>query len=78
MLFHKAVKPFKLTDFDVSNDIVQKCLSHRYVMKVHKHNKHPSNNEQSSHEQPTIHSANEDAEVFDMDEFICTHSCNSL
>ena len=78
MLFHKTVKPFKLTDFDMGNDIVQKCLSHRYVMKVHKHNKHPSNNEQTSHEWPTIHSANQDAEVVYMDEFICTHCHNSL
>ena len=78
ILFHKTVKPFKLTDFDMGNDIVQKCLSHRYVMKVHKHKKHPSNNEQTSHEWPTIHSANQDAEVVYMDEFICTCCCNSL
>ena len=47
-------------------------------MKVHKHNEHPSDNELGSHEWPTIHSANEDAEVFYMDEFICTHCHNSL
>ena len=54
----------------MGNDIVQKCQPHRYVMKVHKHKKHPSNNEQTSHEWPTIHSANQDAEVVYMDEFI--------
>ena len=78
MLFCKTVKPFELTDFDMGNDIVQKCLSNRYVMKVHKHNKHPSNNEQTSHEWPTIHSANQDAEAVYMDEFICTCCHNSL
>ena len=62
----------------MTNDIVQKCLSHRYVMKVHKHKKHPSNNEQTSHEWPTIHSANQDAEVVYMDEFICICCWNSL
>ena len=63
MLFCKTVKPSKLTDFDVSNDIVQKCLLCRYVMKVHKHREHPRENEESSHEWPTIYSVNEDAEV---------------
>ena len=62
----------------MGKDIVKRCLSHRYVMKVHRHKKHPGNNEQTSHEWPTIHSANQDAEVAYMDEFICTCCHNSL
>ena len=30
MLFNKTVKPFNIREYDMNNDIVQKCLSHHY------------------------------------------------
>ena len=34
MLFSKTVKPFSLTDYDLTNDVVQKCLSHRLALRL--------------------------------------------
>ena len=36
ILFHKTVKPFKIVEYDMNNDIVQKCLSHCYRMTLQK------------------------------------------
>ena len=35
-LFHKTVKPFKIGECDMNNDIVPKCLSHHYRMTLQK------------------------------------------
>ena len=32
ILFHKTVKPLKIGEYDMNNDIVKKCLSHHYIM----------------------------------------------
>ena len=37
MLFHKTVQLFSTTDYDMSDETVKECLSHRYVMKLHRH-----------------------------------------
>ena len=36
IFFHKTVKPFKIGEYDMNNDIVQKCLSHCYRMTLQK------------------------------------------
>ena len=36
ILFHKTVKPFKIGEYDMNNDIVQKCLSHHFRMTLKK------------------------------------------
>ena len=36
ILFHKTVKPFNITEYDMNNDIMQKCLSHCYRMTLQK------------------------------------------
>ena len=36
VLFHKTVKPFKIGEYDMTNDIVQKCLFHYYRMTLQK------------------------------------------
>ena len=36
IFFHKTVKPFKITEHDINNDIVQKCLSYHYRMTLQK------------------------------------------
>ena len=37
MLFHKTVQQFHIEDYDISNETVKESLSHRYVMKLHRH-----------------------------------------
>ena len=36
ILFQKTVKPFKTGEYDMNNDIVQKCLSHCYRITLQK------------------------------------------
>ena len=40
MLSHKTVWLFHTTDYDMSDEIVKECLSHLYVMKLHRHTSH--------------------------------------
>ena len=37
MLFYKTVQLFHTTDYDMSDEIVKACLSHQYVMRLHRH-----------------------------------------
>ena len=37
MLFCKTVQQFHMEDYDISNETVKESLSHRYVMKLHRH-----------------------------------------
>ena len=36
ILFHKTIKPINIGEYDMNNDIVQKCLSHHYRMTLQK------------------------------------------
>ena len=40
MLFCKTVQQFNIKDYDMSNETVKECLSHWYVMKLHRHISH--------------------------------------
>ena len=40
MLFHKSVQLFNTPDYDMSDETVKECLSHQYVMKLHRHTSH--------------------------------------
>ena len=40
MLFWKTVQQFHIKDYDMSNETVKECLSHQYVMKLHRHTSH--------------------------------------
>ena len=40
MLFCKTVWLFNTTDYDTSDDTVKQCLSHQYVVKLHRHTCH--------------------------------------
>ena len=44
MLFHKTVQQFHMNDYDMSNETVKECLSHQYVMKLHRHTSHENDN----------------------------------
>ena len=71
MLFCKTVWLFHTTEYDMSDEIVKECLSHQYVMKLHRHTSH-ENDEMRTYEWPQcVQDAVEDDDIYDMDEFIC-------
>ena len=78
MLFHKTVQLFHTTQCDMSDERVKQCLSHGYVMKLHRHISQ-ENDEMRTHEWPQF--VQDDVEHDDidiMDEYICIHCKNSL
>ena len=78
MLFHKTVQLFHTTEYDMSDEIVKECLSHRYVMKLHRHTSN-ENDEMRTHEWPQfVQDDVEDDDIYVMDEFICIYCRNSL
>ena len=36
-IIYYFIKPFNITDYDMSNETIKECLSHQYVMKLHRH-----------------------------------------
>ena len=48
MLFHKPVQQFNIKDYNMSNQTVKECLSHSYVMKLHRHTSH-ENDDMTTH-----------------------------
>ena len=78
MLFHKTVQLFHTTQYDMSDETVKQCLSHQYVMKLHRHTSQ-ENDEMRTHEWPQfVQDDVEHDDIYIMDEFICTHCKNSL
>ena len=64
--------------YDMSDETVKQCLSHRYVMKLHRHTPQ-ENNEMRRHEWPQfVQHGLEYDDIYIMDEFICIHCKNSL
>ena len=51
ILFHKTVQLFHTTQYDMSDDTVKQCLSHQYIMKLHRHTSQ-ENDEMRTHEWP--------------------------
>ena len=78
MLFHKTVRLFHTTDYDMSDETVKQCLSHRYVMKLHRHTSQ-ENDEMRTHEWPQfVQDDVEHDDIYIMDEFICICCKNGL
>ena len=78
MLFHKTVQQFHMKDYDMSNETVKECLSHQYVMKLHRHTSHENDN-MTTHKWPQF--VPDDVEhdnIYVMNEFICICCRNSL
>ena len=62
----------------MSDETVKECLSHRYVMKLHRHTSH-ENDEMRTHK--WLQFVQDDVEHDDinlMDEYICIHCRSSL
>ena len=78
MLFCKTVQLFHTTQYDMSDETVKQCLSHRYVMTLHKHTSQV-NDEMRTHEWPQfVQDVVENHDIDTMDEYICIHCKNSL
>ena len=78
ILFHKMVKPVKIGEYVINNDIVQKCLSHHYRMILQK--SVPGKNvETVNNEWPSVEDIiSETHNVCTVSEFICIWCRNSL
>ena len=78
MLFHKTVQQFHIKDYDMSNETVKECLSHRYVMKLYRHTSH-ENDDMTRRKWPQfVPNGVDHDDIYVMDEFICIHCKNSL
>ena len=67
-----------MKDYDVSNETVKECLSHRYVMKLHRHTSH-ENDDMTIHKWPQfVPDGVEHDDIYVMNEFICICCRNSL
>ena len=78
MLFCKTVQLFHTTDYDMSDEIVKECLSHQYVMKLHRYTSH-ENDDMTTNKWPQFVADHvEHDDIYAMNEFI--HICcrNSL
>ena len=74
MLFHKTVQLFHTTDYDMSDEILEECLSHQYVMKLHRHTSH-ENDEMRTNKWPQfVQDDVEHDDIYVMNDFICRNS----
>ena len=67
-----------MKDYDMSNETVKECLSHQYVMKLHRYTSHENDNI-TTHKWPQF--LPDDVEhdnIYVMNEFIYIHYRNSL
>ena len=78
MLFHKTVQLFNITDYDMSNETVKEYLSHRYVMKLHRHTPHENDEMRTNKWSQFLQDDVEHDDIYVMNEFICIHCRNSL
>ena len=78
MLFHKTVQQFHMEDYDTSNETVKECLSHRYVMKLHRHTS-DENDDMRTHKSPQfVPDDVKHNDIYVINEYICIHCRNSL
>ena len=78
MLFHKAVQLFYTTNYDMSDKTVTECLSHWYVMKLHRHTSHENDKIRKDKWPQFIQDDVEHGDIHVMYEFIHIHCRNSL
>ena len=78
MLFRKTVQQFHMKDYDMSNERVKECLSHQYVMKLHRYTSHENVNI-TAHKWPQFQPDDvEHDNIYVMNGFICICCRNSL
>ena len=78
-MFHKNVRPFNISEYDMNHEIIEKSLSHRYVMKIYSQSPSTIDNTVTGNNWPVIvQHTEEDNPVSYEKEFICIHCRNSL
>ena len=78
MLFCKTVWLFHTTDYDMSDEIIKSCLSHWYVMKLHRHT-YSENDKMTTNTWPQFVADDvEHEDIYVMNEFIGICFRNSL
>ena len=78
MLFHTTVQQFHIKDYDMRNETVKECLSHRYVLKLHRHTSHENDNIMTHKWLQFMPDDVEHDNIYGMNEFICICCRNSL
>ena len=67
-----------MEDYDISIETVKECLSHRYVMKLHRHTSH-ENDDMTTQKWPQfVPDDIKQDDIYVMNEYICIHYKNSL
>ena len=78
-MFHKNVRPFNISEYDMNHEIIEKSLSHRYVMKIYSQSPSTIHNTVTGNNWPVIvQHTEEDNPVSYEKEFICICCRNSL
>ena len=78
MLLHKTMQQFHMKDYDTNNETVKECLSHQYVMKLHRYTSYENDNITTQKWPQFLPDDVEHDNIYVMNEFICIHCRNSL
>ena len=79
LMFHKNVRPFNISEYDMNHEIIKKGLSHRYVMKIYSQSPSTIDNSITGNNWSVIvQHTEEDNSVSYEKEFMCIHCRNSL
>ena len=68
--FLKTVWLFHTTDYDMSDETVKECLSHQYVVKLHRHTSHANDKIRTNKWQQFVQDDVEHDNIYVMNEFI--------
>ena len=78
MLFRKTVQLFHTTQYDMNDETVKQCLSHRYVMKLHRHTSQENVEMRTQEWTQFVQDDVEHDYIYIMDQFIYVCCKNSL
>ena len=77
--FNKTVRLFKISEYDQTNEVVQKCLSHCSILKVKQKSAYTDAlDNDNSQWLNFVYDNNADGITVVFDEFICIHCRNAL
>ena len=80
LMFRNTVRLFNIEQYNITNDIVKKCLSYRYRMKIFNSDASKPNSQYIQHDWPEMNGniTNNDSDCEYMEEFICIWCSRSL
>ena len=78
-MFHKNVRQFNISEYDMNHEIIEKSLSYRYVMKIYSQSPSTIHKRVTGNNWPVIvqHTEDDNSVPYEK-EFICIHCRNSL